>query len=199
MASVVSTEQQGKVIAAPQPKTAPRVEVAAPNRREFLYYIWGASMAMLAGGSGAAIIWFALPRFKEGTFGGVFNIGPDRIPGPNEAPVNIPEGRFWISQTADEKLVVLFGVCTHLGCLPKWSDSNHRFECPCHGSKYQIDGTYIEGPAPRSLDRFDTVISFSDGSTATYDSVGDPVSIAGKTVANLAINTGKKLKRTGRN
>ena len=45
-------------------------------------------------------------------------------------------------------------VCTHLGCLYKWAQSNNRFECPCHGSKFSREGFYIEGPAPRSLDTF---------------------------------------------
>ena len=45
-------------------------------------------------------------------------------------------------------------MCTHLGCLYKWAQSNNRFECPCHGSKFSREGFYIEGPAPRSLDTF---------------------------------------------
>jgi cytochrome b6-f complex iron-sulfur subunit len=28
------------------------------------------------------------------------------------------------------------------------------FECPCHGSKYRLNGEYYGGPAPRGLDRF---------------------------------------------
>lgn len=33
------------------------------------------------------------------------------------------------------------------------------FKCPCHGSHYHVDGEYLDGPAPRSLDRF--TLSFS--------------------------------------
>ncbi|MDX2161887.1 MAG: ubiquinol-cytochrome c reductase iron-sulfur subunit [bacterium] len=197
MASVVSTEPQAKVTAAPQQKAAPHVEVAAPNRREFLYYIWGASIAMLLGGSGAALIWFALPRFAEGTFGGVFNIAPDRIPQPDAPPTQVPEGRFWISNTPDSAVVVLYGVCTHLGCLPKWSQSNHRFECPCHGSKFELNGRYIEGPAPRSLDRFETTVTFTDGSSAVSNAIGDPIPLNGRSIANVAVNTGRRLRRAG--
>jgi cytochrome b6-f complex iron-sulfur subunit len=32
--------------------------------------------------------------------------------------------------------------------------TNNRFECPCHGSKYRLDGRRVESPAPRTLDRF---------------------------------------------
>tara|TARA_B110001452_G_scaffold266852_1_gene274842 strand:- start:917 stop:1438 length:522 start_codon:yes stop_codon:yes gene_type:complete len=42
--------------------------------------------------------------------------------------------------------------CTHLGCLvqPEFGDSG-GFACPCHGSKYALDGSVRKGPAPRSL------------------------------------------------
>ncbi len=199
MATVVSTETQAKVTAAPKERIAPRVEVAAPNRREFLYYIWGASIAMLLGGSGVALIWFALPRFAEGTFGGTFTLDSSRVPVPGAAPTQVPEGRFWVSNVANEGLVVLFGVCTHLGCLPKWVSTNNRFECPCHGSKFELNGKYIEGPAPRSLDRFATTITFADGTSAISDEIGDPIPIEGKIVASVAINTGRRLRRTGKN
>jgi cytochrome b6-f complex iron-sulfur subunit len=198
MASVVSAETQAKVTAPAKGKDAPVADVATPNRREFLYYIWGASIAMILGGTGAALIWFALPRFAEGTFGGVFNFAPDRVPLPGEAPTQVPEGRFWVSNTTNDAVVALFGVCTHLGCLPKWQDTNNRFECPCHGSKYQLDGTYIEGPAPRSLDRFETTIFFTDGTSATTDSAGDPLPLNGRTIQAVRIDSGKRIKRPGR-
>ena len=174
------------------------VQVSAPSRREFLYYIWGASIALLLGEATAGLVWFALPRFKEGTFGGVFSFAPDKVPAADSAPVNVAEGRFWVSQP-NAGLVVLYGVCTHLGCLPKWSETNHRFECPCHGSKYQLDGTYIEGPAPRSLDRFATTLTFEDGSTVTMDASGDPIPLDGHgNVTRVQIDTGKRIKRAGR-
>lgn len=179
-------------------KAAADVQVSVPSRREFLYYIWGASIALVLGEVTAGLIWFALPRFKEGTFGGTFNFAPDRVPEADRAPVNVPEGRFWVSHP-DTGLVVLFGVCTHLGCLPKWSDTNHRFECPCHGSKYELDGHYIEGPAPRSLDRFFTTLTFEDGSTAAMDSGGDPIPLDGRgAITNISIDTGRRIKRPGR-
>ena len=94
------------------------VEVAAPSRREFLYYIWGASIVLLLGEATAGLIWFMLPRFKEGTFGGIFNYPPAEVPSANSAPVNVPEGRFWVSNVANEGFIILYAVCTHLGCLP---------------------------------------------------------------------------------
>jgi cytochrome b6-f complex iron-sulfur subunit len=196
MASVSVT----KADASKPVKAGPAVQADVPSRREFLYYIWGASMALILGEASAGLIWFALPRFKAGEFGGTFGNDKllEKIPGEGAAPINIPEGRFWLSNVPGEGFVALYGVCTHLGCLPKWVDTNHRFECPCHGSKYQIDGHYIEGPAPRSLDRFKTTLTFEDGTTAVTDEKGDPIPLNGKKIVDIKVNTGARIKRDGR-
>ncbi|MCA9886693.1 MAG: hypothetical protein KC708_27170, partial [Anaerolineae bacterium] len=47
------------------------VRMDAPTRREFMYYIWGASIALLLGQAGAGLLWFVFPRFREGEFGGI--------------------------------------------------------------------------------------------------------------------------------
>jgi cytochrome b6-f complex iron-sulfur subunit len=181
-----------------QTKEDSGVSVAVPSRREFLYYIWGASIALLLGEATAGIIWFALPRFKEGTFGGIFNYPPEAVPAvPGSAPVNEPVGRFWMSN-AENGVVALYNVCTHLGCLPKWVDSNNRFECPCHGSKYQLNGTYIEGPAPRSLDRFRMTLTFDSGESETTNDNGDPIPLNGRAITGIRIDTGDRIKRAGR-
>src|SRR5690606_504268 len=48
----------------------------------------------------------------------------------------------------------LFQRCVHLGCRVPWCATSVGFECPCHGSKYNVIGEYFDGPAPRNLDRF---------------------------------------------
>jgi cytochrome b6-f complex iron-sulfur subunit len=155
-------------------------------------------MALLLGEATAGILWFSLPRFREGTFGGVFTYPPDKVPGAGSPPTNVPEGRFWVSNVEEQGLVILYAVCTHLGCLPKWVDNNNRFECPCHGSKYQKNGVYIEGPAPRSLDRLATTIVFTDGTSVEMNENGDPIPLEGKEIATIRIDTGQRIKRAGR-
>lgn len=189
------TVSQRRII--PRAASTP-VEVATPSRREFLYYIWGASIVLLLGEATAGLIWFMLPQFKEGTFGGIFSYPPDAVPSAGSAPVNVPDGRFWVSNVANEGLIILYAVCTHLGCLPKWVDNNNRFECPCHGSKFQRNGRYIEGPAPRSLDRFRTTLTFEDGTTAVTNDAGDPVPLGGRAIAEIRIDTGDLIKRPGK-
>lgn len=170
----------------------PAVQVAAPTRREFLYYIWGASMALMTGQFAIATLWFAFPRFKEGEFGGIFPFNPADLPSVGAAPLFVASGRFHISNTP-AGLLALYGVCTHLGCLPKWAATNERFECPCHGSKYRANGTWIEGPAPRGLDHFPLTIAFADGSTVESDGLKPIVLEAGKEVVDIRINTGRRI------
>jgi cytochrome b6-f complex iron-sulfur subunit len=145
---------------------------AGINRREFLYYIWGASMALILGGTGGATLWFLYPRFREGEFGGKFRVALESLPAPTDPPLENAAGRFWLVNTG-AGILAIYKVCTHLGCLYKWVPLNNRFECPCHGSKYQKDGTYIEGPAPRSLDRFVVEAVGSGGSVIDTTPVGD--------------------------
>jgi cytochrome b6-f complex iron-sulfur subunit len=178
---------------------APAVEVSPVSRREFLYYIWGASIALALGQVGASVIWFALPRFKEGEFGGTFPFPVADLPAPGEAPVSVPAGRYHVSMVNENGvtgLVALYGVCTHLGCLPKWESVQNRFACPCHGSQYQLDGRYITGPAPRGLDRFPLTITLADGSVRTNGTDGWPIDISDITtdqIVSIAVDTGKKV------
>jgi glycine/D-amino acid oxidase-like deaminating enzyme/nitrite reductase/ring-hydroxylating ferredoxin subunit len=41
--------------------------------------------------------------------------------------------------------------CTHVGCIVHWNPLEQCWDCPCHGSQFQTDGTVINGPAIRPL------------------------------------------------
>lgn len=41
--------------------------------------------------------------------------------------------------------------CRHLGCQLEWNPDEKSWDCPCHGSRYDIDGNIIDGPAQTSL------------------------------------------------
>ena len=37
--------------------------------------------------------------------------------------------------------------CPHLGCALKWNKTEHTWDCPCHGSRFEENGKLIDNPA----------------------------------------------------
>jgi Rieske Fe-S protein len=50
-------------------------------------------------------------------------------------------------------LTAFSASCSHLGCSVDWNSAQGQFLCPCHGSKYDINGNVLGGPAPEPLTR----------------------------------------------
>lgn len=64
----------------------------------------------------------------------------------------------------DGGLVAFSTVCPHLGCAIDFDAEGDCFRCPCHRSRFDLDGAVTEGPAPRGLDELD--LEDRDGSIA---------------------------------
>ena len=45
--------------------------------------------------------------------------------------------------------------CPHLGCALKWNPQERSWDCPCHGSRFEEDGTLIDNPATGDLKKRD--------------------------------------------
>ena len=66
-----------------------------------------------------------------------------------------------VGRSVKQSIVVLDGVCTHLGCVPNFrpvpgaefgADWLGGFHCPCHGSKFDLAGRVFKGvPVPTNL------------------------------------------------
>ncbi|TMD96289.1 MAG: Rieske 2Fe-2S domain-containing protein [Chloroflexi bacterium] len=49
------------------------------------------------------------------------------------------------------KVVVFAQNCSHLGCSVAFNKDQKSFDCPCHGSRFHLDGTVLHGPAAYPL------------------------------------------------
>jgi cytochrome b6-f complex iron-sulfur subunit len=189
---------------APAKKEEPKPEPIDPRitRRELLNYAWLASIGLFTAQTVGLSLWFAFPNFLPGQFGGKFSIGAASgvLPEVNAPPVPYTDGKFWLVNLDREGprgeprkgVLAIFKVCTHLGCLYDWVDVTFRFECPCHGSKFDLTGDYLAGPARRNLDRF--VIQAQDAGgniRAQTNENGDPLLVEPDDI--LVIDTGSRI------
>lgn len=55
------------------------------------------------------------------------------------------------------EIAALSARCTHLGCRVAWNGVERRFECPCHGGRFDPEGNVIGGPPPSPLLRLPVV------------------------------------------
>lgn len=51
----------------------------------------------------------------------------------------------------DGNLHLVDTTCGHMGCEVRWNNADNTWDCPCHGSRYSIDGDIIEGPTVKPL------------------------------------------------
>lgn len=51
----------------------------------------------------------------------------------------------------DGRLYEFSAVCPHLGCIVAWNTMEQTWDCPCHGSRFDKDGTVLNGPAISNL------------------------------------------------
>ncbi|MGB5167736.1 MAG: Rieske 2Fe-2S domain-containing protein [Acidimicrobiia bacterium] len=159
------------------------------TRRKFLnralYAVFGLFLAQFALGA-LAYVW---PRLKGG-FGTPINAGnltdlkASLTDGGTIFPVFVPSAQAWIVPFDMSELpgssyegvpfvvaggdsdgvgvMALWQRCVHLGCRVPECLPSQGFECPCHGSRYNIHGEYNTGPAPRNMDRFALSVTDAD-------------------------------------
>ena len=79
--------------------------------------------------------------------------GSTELAKTSEVPVGggVIKGDTVITQATAGAFAGFSSTCTHLGCkVGEVSDG--VIKCPCHGSKFNLDGSVAGGPAPRALD-----------------------------------------------
>lgn len=122
----------------------------AMTRRHLLRTGWKFGAALLAAAAGWTS-WELLRPLAAADAAGKIQLGsPDNYKPGTATFVN--QGRLWVANAAGHYFA-LSQKCPHLGCRVPFCESSGRFECPCHGSVFDIAGEWIKGPSPRGMDQ----------------------------------------------
>lgn len=65
------------------------------------------------------------------------------------------DGGWAAYRDVDGQAHVVCSACSHQGCLLGFNDAERTWECPCHGSRFSVDGDVLQGPATTPLERRD--------------------------------------------
>lgn len=134
------------------------------SRRQLLNFMTGAAIASTAGASLYPVIRYFIPPAERTLNGAIQAKDQNGTPIPASQILQASPGtRALVAGLAGEPTYItvldpetldIKGVvdnCTHLGCTFPWNPRDQQFQCPCHGSRYDPDGTVVRGPADRPL------------------------------------------------
>ena len=87
----------------------------------------------------------------------------DRVRRRGSAVAELRPGEGWVVSEGARQVAVASGQqgtthavsarCTHMGCIVGWNPAERSWDCPCHGSRFAVDGEVPQGPAVRPLAR----------------------------------------------
>lgn len=128
------------------------------RRKFFLFVGWFGILSSLASTVfGAVRYMFPNVLYEPPT---TFKIGKPSDYPPNSVTFVQGKGLFVVrGKDGVDGIRVISSVCTHMGCTPKWVEDSNRWECPCHGSFFDLKGNVIAGPAPRPLPWYKATIA----------------------------------------
>ena len=86
----------------------------------------------------------------------VKNTADDLKPGEGRI-IRINGEKTAAARDVDGALHLVSPTCTHMGCEVAWNSVEQSWDCPCHGSRYDVDGTVLHGPATAPLGHLSAV------------------------------------------
>lgn len=131
-------------------KVMNQVNKKSISRRKLIWFVWIGAIAVVIGEFIAGTFAFLWPKKKEAKGEKIFIAGKVNDFKVGEV-IYFRKERTYI-QRMEEGFLAFSAVCTHLRCVVNWNDVHKRFECPCHGAKFNRFGEVLEGPPPRPLD-----------------------------------------------
>ncbi|MGA2316594.1 MAG: Rieske 2Fe-2S domain-containing protein [Thermodesulfobacteriota bacterium] len=129
-----------------------QVDKKSISRRRLMAYAWIGAAAIVVGeliGGTFAFLW---PRRKGPKVETVFIAGKVTDFKVGEV-IPFRKERTFILRT-EGGFLAISAICTHLHCIVNWNEMLKKFECPCHGAKFNQNGEVLEGPPPRPLDLY---------------------------------------------
>jgi len=122
------------------------------SRRKLIAYAWIGAGVVVIGELIFGTFAFLWPRRKEGKGEKVFVAGKVGDFKVGEI-IYFRKERVFVERS-EQGFLVFSAVCTHLNCIVNWNEMLKKFECPCHGAKFNRYGEVLEGPPPRPLDLY---------------------------------------------
>ena len=146
-----------------------------PPRRNFLVEFWAILVGGIAGIvpclAGLAVLLDPLRKSAAGTElvriasletvpdDGVprqFPVVKDRVDAWTYSPNERVGAVFLIRQPGSSEVTAFNSVCPHAGCFVGFDANTKKFQCPCHTSAFDLDGTIIKpSPSPRDMDKLE--------------------------------------------
>ena len=68
--------------------------------------------------------------------------------------VTIDKAKFGVYRDEKDIFHIVDITCTHMGCELKWNPLEKSWDCPCHGSRFGVDGDILNGPATVPLKQY---------------------------------------------
>ena len=130
----------------------PNVEKKSISRRKLMAYAWMGAAAIVVGELIGGTIAFLWPRRKGSRVETVFIAGKVTDFKVGEV-IPFRKERSFIVRT-EGGFLAISAICTHLNCIVNWNEMLKKFECPCHGAKFNQNGEVLEGPPPRPLNLY---------------------------------------------
>jgi Rieske Fe-S protein len=80
---------------------------------------------------------------------------PEDLVADEGAVVSVNGKRAGAYRDEDGTLHVVDTTCTHMGCELEWNNGDRTWDCPCHGSRFSINGDVVEGPAKKPIKKLE--------------------------------------------